>query len=213
MGMGSGSSNPRIVHYMNIFNNSNVINLYNTIVQEYRKGKNSIQTTNIIETQFQTLDSNISKLVKVLLDLVNAEITKSPEKYLPREILSYSLFDLIQNQIYTNNFSIITEKDIMANFIKVLSKEAAWKAEIDTLQKKRSYSLFNVTDDEIKPIKDITDQQKLKQDDLLIEKASKAKVGNMDVFNKAREIYNEEIKKVENDLNQFLIQKEQDINK
>ena len=47
-----GKGNPKISHYLNLFNNFTLINLYNSVVNEYRKGKNSIQTTAIIQAQF-----------------------------------------------------------------------------------------------------------------------------------------------------------------
>ena len=208
--MGTGTSNPRITHYLNLFNNSVLINLYNSVVNEYRKGKNSTQTTAIIEAQFQTLDDNVSKLIKTIAEIINQK--KDQEKYLHREILTYSIYDLIQNHIYTNNFSTITEKDIMTNIYKILSGNINWKQEIEAVQLKGSNNLFALAEDDVNLIDDIKAQQKGKQDAMIQEKASKAKVGDIDIFNKAREIYNDEIKKVENDLDLFLIQKEQDIN-
>ena len=203
LSLGPGKGNAKISHYLSIFNNSNLINLYNSVVNEYRKGKNSIQTTAIIQAQFQSLDNNISKLLNVLKSVINSETKKL--EYLPREILSYSIYDLIQADIYTNNFSTITEKDIMANLYKVISKEAAWKTDIENIQaNNKNKNIFKLNEDNVNLITEITDQQKLKQDELLTEKANKAKVGNMDVLN-TREIYKNKIEELENDFNAYLL--------
>ena len=139
--MGTGKANPRITHYLNLFNNSNLINLYNSVVDEYRKGKNSTQTTSIIQAEFQKLDSNVSKLINTLATLIDQ--LKETDKYMHRQIYAYSIYDLIQNDIYTNNFSTITEKDIMANTYKILSSNNKWKREIEKVQQKTDKNLFS----------------------------------------------------------------------
>jgi hypothetical protein len=188
LAVGPGTGNAKISHYLSLFNNNNLINLYNSVVNEYKSGKNSTQTTAILNAQFQTLDSNVSKLLNVLSNIIDIE--KKTNEYLPREILSYSIYDLIQNHIYSNIFSTITERDIMANIYKVLSNNFNWKTKIEAVQQSgKNKNLFTLNEDNVNLIDDIKTQQQLKQDDVTYEKHT-LKVGDMNVLTRAaREIY------------------------
>jgi predicted nucleic acid-binding protein len=44
--------------------------------------------------------------------------------------------------MYTNNFSTITEIDIMANLYEVISRKANWKTEIENIHKTKQLKIY-----------------------------------------------------------------------